>query len=306
MGLLNFFSKKPTPAPEIKPINNPYENKYAIAEMLKWCSYRPRPIYNDIREYPGWINYEYGISDAISFHKFLLDEKYIEAVTDTFTYLDNKRVAELKEILENDHLPAKGRKAALIQRIIDNVNIEKLNFETLYILTDKGNEYLKEYNYIFLCNSYDIEYNVYEKYKSTSHPGAKETDIIWKIFNDNYNKNYLKKDFGLARNNLLEMAQMLESEKRYTDALTYYISVMFFDLSGLDNNNDLYPVEDLDFMVAPGIVEKIVEYKDYYKIQMIDRCYKYFLPHHYLNRNQFETVIQDIFNNNLKAFKDYL
>lgn len=52
-------------------------------------------------------------------------------------------------------------------------------------------------------------------------------------------------------------------------------------------------------ILAPGILDLICKYQEFYSSKMIDNCFlEYALPEHYLTKNQFEKLIKKIFNNN--------
>ena len=74
------------------------------------------------------------------------------------------------------------------------------------------------------------------------------------------------------------------------------ICVLYFDTSGYSNGsrNSLEQI-----ILAPGILDSICKYQEFYSSKMIDDCFsECALPEHYLTKNQFEKLIKKIFNNN--------
>jgi len=113
----------------------------------------------------------------------------------------------------------------------------------------------------------------------------------------------MENSYGLARNELYNMAKLLDAENKYVDALCYYALVLYYDTSGLHNNSRL----ELDCVtIAPGLIEPIHRLKDYYDPVIVVRCYdRHRLPHHYISKKNFERLLFDIFEDKPIDIKNY-
>src|SRR5699024_12032445 len=65
--------------------------------------------------------------------------------------------------------------------------------------------------------------------------------IAWVLYDRAYKNASKQKIYSLMINALLRMAQFLEKNKKYNQALTYYIKVIISDLSGLSNQYLFHP-----------------------------------------------------------------
>lgn len=271
--------------------NKTKTNNYKIAAMLRCCQ-GGKKIGKTSDDYPRYLSYEYEIYEPIKFQKELIEAGFlIECSTETA--LKRLKIAELKKLLLNNNLSEKGKKADLIQRLVENTNIEELCIEKLYIPSEKGAEHLEKYSYVFSLSSYSITTTQYEIYTKKYPYLTKPKDIIWQILNDQYNKYSLEKDYGLARDVLLYRAEILLSENKITDALFYFISVLYYDVTGLGNGDEIDSA-DMVF-ISPGISDAIYKYKEYFQERMINRCYEiYQLPHYYLSMENFRCLVHDI------------
>ena len=329
MGIFNLFkNNKPKPTakkPESKTNNpktqitfqetinipkyDPWEpqdvqrnENYSIAGMLKCAD--GGSVHDNNDNYPRYLSYRYNIFNPVEYHKQMIAEGYLTEITDAATILDKFRVAELKSILEEHQLPSKGRKDTLIQTIIDNIDINTLKIKKYYTLTQKGIDHLEKFHYVFAVQPYDILPETYEEYAKEYKYKVKENDIIWRILNDCFNKYSMEQCYGLAANTLYKKAQFLIKENRFVDAENYLISVLYYELSGTGNSKYIEPFDSL--ILPPGITEQIIKYKEYYKPEMIDRAYRYDLPHHYFSKEQFQRIVIDILDGKSIELKDYL
>lgn len=315
MGLFNLFKKKEVKKNDAVKIQfteqifqNDYDpwakttmprnDNYAIAGFIAYCQHGGNPIGKTNDDYPRYFSYRYYVNDPIKYHKQVIADGYLTEA-DAKDSLKRLTVVQLKEILLNNNLPEKGKKAELIERILENVDTQNLNLPILYVPTVKGYEHLEKYRYFFEIEKYNISISDFEYAKEHSHPTAKTNDIIWGILNARCNKNNLSGDFGIARNDLYYCAEFLKSEQRFTDALYYYILVLYYDLSGCSVNFK-------DISIAPGLSRQIFELKEYYVESIPSKCYRHSLPHHYLKQESFTRFINDIFEDKVLDVKNYV
>ena len=102
-------------------------------------------------EIPGYFQYQYGI-DAIKSIKKLFDKGFIIFST-PYDSLKSLKVEKLKELLKNNDLQIKGKKAELIERIKENINenyVAEFIKDKTYSLSERGMEVTKKYDYCVL------------------------------------------------------------------------------------------------------------------------------------------------------------
>ena len=316
MGLFDIFKKKKT-EPQITcettintnesydpwaKTNESRNDNYSIAAFIR-ISERGEKIGRTNDDYARYFNYEFHVYDPIKYHKKVIADGYlVEAPPDVV--LRKLKVEQLKSILANAGLPDKGKKDALISRIIDNIDIASLNLEKYYVPSEKGTAHLRQYEYVFRLKDYGISWKEFDKAKEQYSEYCKPNDIIWQILCDRYNDYNGNESFGLARNELFSMAKLLEYEGKYVDALYHYVLVLYYDTSGCGNHVISSPEE---VVIAPAIIESIYRLKDNYDERITGRCYdRYRLPHHYIKRGNFEKLLFDIFDDKTIDIKNYI
>lgn len=182
--------------------------------------------------------YNYGIIAKKVINKFI-KYNYIELINDLEENLTHLKCEELKNILKENNLSIKGKKQELINRCLDNIDYKKLlkiASKKIYTLTDKGTETIKN-NYLYIINDrkhYNFtNFEIQEMYKNFSH--ITNNDKIWHLLNKKFLEHTKNKDWGLCRCSLMHMADLLFEENKFQSALENYITVIYYDLSGLNN-----------------------------------------------------------------------
>lgn len=282
--------------------NKSRNDDYAIAAFIR-ISERGATVGNSNDDYARYFNYELGVRDPIQYHKRVIEDGLlVEAAPDVA--LGKLKVEQLKSILSNAGLPSKGKKADLISQIIDNVDVASLNLPKYYVPSEKGIEHLKRYEYVFRLKDYGISWEEYDEYKKTCADYLKPNDIIWQILNRKFDDCNIVERYGLARNELFHMAKLLEYEGKRVDALYRYTLVLYYDTSGCGNQVIGSPEE---VIIAPAIIESIHRLKENYNEQIINKCYdRYRLPHHFINKRNFETLLHDIFEDKTIDIENYI
>ena len=311
MGLFDLFrsTNVRTETPSVpsyspwQPQNQRRNDNYATLAFISLCK-EGATIGKTNDDYARSFSYEYRVYDPISYHKRLIAEGYLEQA-DASVALGHLKVAQLKEILKSNGLPEKGKKPELIERIVGNIDTASLGLETYYIPSQKGLEHYNKYEYFYDVSRYGIDIERYEECEKRLGSHLRPNDVIWHILNDDFNKYNIRKDFGLARINLYNMARFLEKENRHKQALFYLIIVLYYDTSGLGNNG---LIEEPQYIyIAPDLISKMVKHREHFEPSMIQQCYsRYKLPHHYLKMDKFMRLVNDIFNDNLMNINNYL
>ncbi len=267
-------------------------DNYAIAAFIHYCEFGGKPIAKKNDVYPSYFTYDFNINNPAKYHQKVVDEGYLEEAPISIS-LQQLKVDQLKQILVSNGLSDKGKKDALIQRIVDEVDTASLNLEKVYIPTDKGWEHLKRYDYLFKVKKYGIRFDEYEAQQKKMQ-STRSNDVIWQILNAKFNEYNMARDFGLARNELYNIALLLAEEEKQTDALMHYVLVLYYDMSGCANGGRIESKADL--CLAPAITKAIYDRKEHYTTEMLDRCYdRYNLPHHYFSKSAFGKLLNMIF-----------
>lgn len=268
------------------------KDDHAIAAFIHYCEFGGKPIGKTNDEYPSYFAYRFHVNSPKTYHKKVIDAGYLEPAPAEQS-LQKLKVDQLKQILVANGLPDKGKKGDLVARIVESVDVSTLKLETIYVPTEQGWALLKKYNYLFTVEKYGISVAEYEAEVSKGAIG-KENDIVWRILNRKFNEYNLARDFGLARNELLHQAYLLDAEERHTDALMHYILVLYYDMSGCANGGRFEPKTDL--YLAPAILKAIHDKQEHYTPDMVNRCYdRYSLPRHHLTKAAFSRLLTDIF-----------
>lgn len=261
--------------------------------LLQWLHNKQTNI-----QTPQYFLHSYGIKTNQSIEK-LISNQFLRLST-PYETLQSLKVKEIKAILINCDLKVTGKKQEMIDQIrecINEIELESQLTYCSYVLTEKGNLTLEEYDYIlWACQNSSrdgiISVSSIIKAKQTSNIKLSTPDLAWGLLQKAY-INYLKeKHFGLATNTVLNMAQHTYNEKRYKDSLLHYIRVFINDISGLSNNN-LINMPNLIF-VAPGNIKIERELIEVLKFSVEDlQAFFYHvwentitsLPFHYLDKD---------------------
>lgn len=295
-----------------KTTNDNYPNiDYSMSIFLNWAN--GKKIGKSLTYYPQYIKYECNINDPIDFHKKMIKDGYL-CTPKINLLLTFYKITELKQILSENNLSKTGNKDILIQRIIDNVptdTLEKISnsFEG-YTLSEKGAAFISknnDYIEIHKNSNWMISLEEYTNKKKQLQFDVHFYDIAWGIFNDRNLQYVREQNWGLVRNNIHNMSELLNKENKPKQSLSYLLSVLYYDLSGLSNNNILCNLEDLD--LSSGIIDKILKLKNYYSEDIIDNCpFLNQLPFSYFTIDTFKLILNELLeseNVDLNKYKKY-
>lgn len=235
------FEKTVLTFDEHKKRSIPSKNGLYVPEilLLEYCSNGAYP--GPKNGYPGFWWFEYGIRDVGAILKSLEERNFIRWAPISNS-IKGLTIPRLKEILEKHDLSVSGKKAELVERImcsISNEELENLNIEKKYELTDLGKSELAENQYVPYLHRHKYmsvwEMNQKLNNDNLSHLGYR--DILWREFNEMSGEYFKNCDFGLYRNVRLSMHGFLIEELKYKTALRMLVEVASFDLSGLGNGD---------------------------------------------------------------------
>lgn len=127
---VNMSGQLPISVP--KEIREAYRKTLFLYAESKISKIKPRD------KYVGYLNYECGITNPDLYHKQLIDEGYFKLAPNELK-LENFKVSELKKILTDKGIIAKGKKEDLIKLIIENSLVDCLPGiqEEYYVLSNK-------------------------------------------------------------------------------------------------------------------------------------------------------------------------
>lgn len=97
-----------------------------------------------------------------------------------------------------------------------------------------------------------------EKKKLTKKFGREplDNDVIWSLLNKDIIEHSRSQHWGLYRNTLFEMGDLLRSESKWSDALNRYFEVCYLDLNGPGNYGD---VSDIDPELFRAVIGKEIK-----------------------------------------------
>lgn len=321
MGLFDFLKKngnvttkkEPTKvAKRYVPIENasmPRNDNYAIAAFIR-LSQDGASINKSNDEYARYLTYDYGVNNPVKYHKMVIAEGYLmEAGPEIL--LKQLKVPQLKEILENNNLPTKGKKEDLISRIADNINVKSLNIEPVYIPSPKGEEHLAKYNYIFRIGKYRITWQEFEHCKKKTEL-TQTKDIIWQILNGKRAEHLKNQSYVLAKDDIWYITKFLADEGNFSEALYHAIVVLYFDTSGYSSYGSYasYGLRQKGIdqrVINSDVAEMICRLKEYFSHSLIERCFnEYKLPSHLLKKPYFHKLVGDIMADKVIDINKYI
>ena len=318
MGFLSkLFSKKETSSNvavkvtvTTKVNNEPYnpdvpplQGEYAKTIFL-WAHEKASPVRkND--EYARYFLYECGVKNPSSYHKELIADGYFENAP-IAAILSSLKVTDLKQFLTSIGQVSTGKKDILIERIIQNADESTLNRlcpDELYVLSEKGKAFLEEHNEYVLVHKHKNWGIDWKEYDANRRPGYSFYDTIWGILNKRVILD--KQNFG--RNEYLCMYQLLAEEGKRERAVEMLLRVLYIDLSGVCGmscykmykdgfytQKELLDYFNVAIMLAPGIINPILEYKDVYSDDIVDHLYEQKLPVQICDKSLFLSIIHSI------------
>ena len=285
MGL--FFNKKKPEEPEKPAIsftietpsshgydpwkknNVPCIKKYARTVMLSCYSNGGRKsTSND--DFPRYMSYRYGITDPVSLQNELIDGGYLEKAPQEVA-LQRLPIAEIREIVKAFDLPSRRKKSDMIEAIQKNIDPDDITLD-VYVPTAKGQRYIDKYSYVFGLDRYNISPKEYDDFAKENKQLTKPDDIIFRLLEQRYFDASVSGSYGSIRNALLILSYLFCDNGRYADGVIYLLGVLRYDLASMARSGILYG--DEDFEIAPGIIELLIKYRDYYDVDMAAEAFR--------------------------------
>lgn len=237
-------------------------------------------------EYQRYFEFECGITSPRKYHKKLIASGYLQPAS-IENIISSLKVTELKMICESIGVHKTGKKQVLIERIISSCSPEQITSfvkEPLYSLTPKGSLFLDEHrDYVELHKhkKYGISLEEYISLKNSLQFTPTFRDVAWGIFNKRIITYSMAKNYGLLRNNYLNMSELSKEEKNYDCELKFLLYVLFFDIYDYNMEYISYcstKEEAFDCyncsVFHSCIPNRISELKEYYNENYVNEIYK--------------------------------
>lgn len=142
-----------------------------------------------------------------------------------------RQVPELKAILLEHELKVSGRKAELVQRLIDNLpqnELEAIFPIGVYEVTDKGLAALEEYSIFFDNESLGLGFSYYRlTQEKEKDPHSSNESIFLRLLAENINKALRSRKSEQYRIEVQKMAQFLDTIGRPSIAMQYHCLSFF-------------------------------------------------------------------------------
>lgn len=273
--------------------------------LLSWVFINP--YYEPIEEYPNYFYDYYDITNPKELHKNLIDEGYLEKTSPIIAF-EFFSIAELKDILKENSLNVSGKKLDLINRILENIPLEKYQdyISNLYSLSMKGAELLDKYDYIPKLRERNI--NIYEferKVQNLYNPFSYNKIVPFEELLVYYYRGNNGSDKDENSQIKLYLAQAEYKNKDYENSFYHYLESIYWETSGYGYNEEqnidlgkIY-ISKSNINLPPHQFRYLEKLKKYYKDSMIDECYQnnhvYF---HYFTEDMFKDLISKILNSN--------
>lgn len=197
--------------------------------------------------------WQYNIEPSAEVKKLILFH-YLE-YSNASINIKSSTVAELKKFLKDNNQKVTGKKEELINRILNNVDKETISnhFTTKkYVLSQKGKEIIDKNKILFMSDREkagkdfeeltDSEYtqlqvfnkvNEYKRLRQnelTIEKGYSKNDVLWSIYNKQNLIYFSKRDYDMASIVYMRMYELLYSEKKYDNALHYFICALYLSI----------------------------------------------------------------------------
>lgn len=216
---------------------------------------------------------------------------------------------ELKEIAAANGLETKGlKKAEIIQMLTaqlpESVQLEIRNNSKYYVLSDKAREYIKPYKALcYLGDHRDIgiKYPMFKE-AAKQYQGTYR-DIIWRILNAQLNEDTASNNFTSMAYQYTVMAKFVQEEKRYTDALLFWIASLFIHVNQpllqsamLNHMSTETMMEMIDNEIFPKyIIDAIASLRAYYTPEILKKINSWkLLPYVCVPNDVFEKLINEL------------
>lgn len=293
-----------------------FYSKKSISIFL-WCTKKPHTLSDaqNLSFYPKYLTYDYNINDPLKLHSLLISNGYYAPI-DPATTLNSYKVNQLKEILSSNGLPSTGKKAELIDRILQCIPSDVINNLNgnlqYYTLSDIGNSFLAEhYDYILLHQN--SRWNISEgEYQSTKNSLKDSSftfrDVVWKIFNQRIIEHTKQQAFWDLRTDYTNLSELsFKFDHDNSNGVFFLLSVLLCDLNCVDYletlklyqkklllKKDLLSVH-FGLFCNTFLISKIKKYSSFITEELVNRVYEFTsYPLKLYTQHDFQLIISEI------------
>lgn len=225
----------------------------------------------DTRDFQQFWWYRYGVRNPRALLVSLTERGFLR-IGGTESAVAAQTGSTLKSLLREHGLKVSGKKADLVERVLASVPPSTLDDafpQRFYEPTDIGNTAVAANPHIGYIHRSRLEspdiYSLTEMVHA--HPDKRWRDLIWGHLNERRIVHSSARNWGLYRNTGFGMAEFVAEERKWKTAIGMLTEVIYYDLSGMDNNFDrdrrlefidyLFPYETSSATIPPGVTERL-------------------------------------------------
>ena len=197
-------------------------------------------------------NYEYGIENPQYILDMLCEKGFIEP-DDVFATINNFKASELKQELSALNLKVSGKKADLVDRLInamDKASLDTIYPDRYYRLTSLGKLELEENNYL-KYTTYGL--NKWELNRLIAKGKHSCQEIVWNYLMKECNYYAKRYEMGMYRNSKCTVYRFLMQEQRTQEAFNTLAEIVYYDLSMSSNGDKKYYQEGAFSWILPSL-----------------------------------------------------
>lgn len=229
--------------------------------------------------------------------------------------LNKLNLTTLKEILRSNGQKVSGKKDELVTRIIEKVPAEKYvdGLPKIYTTTAKGCRELSE-RYAYIENQ-KMQYGfLNSEISEVEKEGNLSSDaVLEKLFLRDITKHGSARDYGLLRNTYYNLGQYFKKRGRIEEYLRSLLSVIYYDLSGVGNDNSVEDYAAMDWALETSIWTEIdkartaLNYSDEELLKLFDEAVEISVkvPFSYFDVATMKKIILDRLRGEINLLQKY-
>jgi len=230
--------------------------------------------------------------DYIELKNILVEDAYVDTKFDTESwqrYSNELNVSQLQRILRENNLKISGNKSTLIQRITENLDVNKITSDYRYFLTSTAYQLLSTWYYpVYFEYLQNYEFHEFE-YHCMVNRKMSNDDIVLSFLDEHETNAIEKKNIFYYIKNLDVKSELLDDEylllrnelKHFIALLNpvfldevYYRDYFLIDLENIRLIGDLIHNEEVDFQDIFNEVYNEVEQSFGKMIVSVRECWK--------------------------------
>ena len=278
-----------------------YNEVYYFFKFLTKYPIIKAPQYIQPGNYSSWYFWKEGIKDYITLHKTLVSRGFYSRATNE-EILSTYKVGEIKELITQLGITAKGKKDDLIQGVIsqtDEGTLNRLLGDQLQSISEMGEQWMETHQEEYDYYTAEDEFPSFDAYKSfwSEHDPEQEKKkkLLREIATDKQSFgryaydgliSIYKKKEGMEKEIMLCLLKELMLD--LSGAMSYYDWKHYLSLGG--DPSELHAM--IDF--TPYLMKTIPKYKSFYEESLADKAYELNLPVKVCDLATFKEIIEII------------